>query len=80
MKEAWNSSDSFLVVNDRMTEAGLSAYWDAVDASLKFNAKRRDLYLAKKFGSILCKGGATACPECIRGYITRKKRKRSQGT
>ena len=48
MKEGWNPKDSFLVVNDRMTDAGLSAYWDAVDASLKFNSHRRDLFMAKK--------------------------------
>ena len=48
LKNQWVSSDSFLVVNDRMTENGLSAYWNAVDASFKFNSIHRDVYLAKQ--------------------------------
>ena len=32
LKDAWDSKDSHLVVNDRITEVGMIAYWKAVDA------------------------------------------------
>ena len=34
MKDYWDTKDSKLVINDRMTEVGLSAYWLAVEANL----------------------------------------------
>ena len=48
LKHMWNPKDSTLVVNDRITESGLTAYWDAVDASVRFNVQRREAYLAKQ--------------------------------
>ena len=38
IKDLWNTSDSLLVINDRMTTMGLSAYWNAIDASFQFNS------------------------------------------
>ena len=51
LKEFWNSSDSHLVINDRITEIGMSAYWKAIDASFKYNAVRHDQYTAKQFAT-----------------------------
>ena len=48
LKEMWDPNNSQLVVKDRMTEVGLTTYWSAVDASFKFNSRRRNVYLAKK--------------------------------
>ena len=48
IKNGWNTSDSMLVINNRMMEMGLSAYWDAVDTTFAFNSKRREVFLAKK--------------------------------
>ena len=50
LKEHWDTQDSTLVVNDRMTETGLSAYWRAIDATFKYNEERREIYIAKKMG------------------------------
>ena len=48
LKDGWNSKDSLLVINDRMTENGLSAYWRSVDASFKFNSLKREFFIAKQ--------------------------------
>ena len=48
MKQFWESKDSHLVINDRMTESGLTAYWMAVDATFKYNSQRHEAYVAKK--------------------------------
>ena len=47
LKEHWDTKDSTLVSNDRMTETGLSAYWRAVDVTFEYNQKKRELFLAK---------------------------------
>ena len=48
MKEFWDTKDSKLVINDRMTEVGLSAYWLAVDATFKYNSIRRDVFVKRQ--------------------------------
>ena len=48
LKEFWNTGDTSLVVHDKLTETGLSAYWDAIDATFKFNEVKREVYLAKE--------------------------------
>ena len=47
IKDAWNNTDSTLVVKDRISENGATAYWAAIDASLKFNIMKRELFHAK---------------------------------
>ena len=47
LKEFWNSKDSLLVMNDRITEFGMTAYWNAVDATFKYNAVRHEQFIAK---------------------------------
>ena len=47
LKEFWNTKQGCLVVNDRITEEGISRYWRAVDASVKFNVLCREAFLAK---------------------------------
>ena len=47
LKEHWDSKDSLLVINDRITEMGMIAYWKAIDASFKFNSNRHEIYAAK---------------------------------
>ena len=37
-----------MVQNDKLTHASLDSYWDAIDAAFKFNAQRRDIFVAKK--------------------------------
>ena len=51
IKDRWNAKDNTLVAHDRFTEAGMSAYWRAIDASIKFNICRCEVYLAKKLAS-----------------------------
>ena len=46
-KDHWNFNDANLVINDKMTEAGLDAYWNAVDSALQFNVGRHELFNAK---------------------------------
>ena len=48
LKTGWNSKDSNLVVNDRITELGMTTYWSAIDASFKYNILRREAFLAKQ--------------------------------
>ena len=48
LKSLWDPKDTNLVVNDRFTETGMSAYWNAIDASFKFNETRREVYVARK--------------------------------
>ena len=48
LKEFWNTGDTSLEVHDKLTETGLSAYWDAIDATFKFNEVKHEVYLAKK--------------------------------
>ena len=47
IKDQWNAKDSKLVINDRITELGLSNYWCAVDASVEFNITQRGAYVTK---------------------------------
>ena len=58
LKDHWNSKDSTLVVNDHITEMGMSAYWAAIDATFQFNESKRELFLAKKLS--IPKGPATS--------------------
>ena len=48
LKEFWDSRNSCLVINDRITEDGMSTYWKSIDATFQFNSERRDIFLAKK--------------------------------
>ena len=52
IKDIWNSKDSTLVMNDRITETGMSRYWTAIDASVRYNALRRESYVARKTGNV----------------------------
>ena len=44
LEEHWNTQDSSLVINDRMTEAGLVAYWRAIDATFHYNEERCEVF------------------------------------
>ena len=48
IKEKWDQNDGSLVLNNWITETGLSAYWNAIDATFKYNAERREIFRAKK--------------------------------
>ena len=56
LKDGWNSRDSKLVINDKITETGKTNYWAAVDASFKFNVLKRDLFMAKSAVSAAAAG------------------------
>ena len=47
IKDGWDTKDSKLVINDRISEQGLTTYWCAIDASVKYNILRREIYQAK---------------------------------
>ena len=47
-KNNWDVSDQSLVQHDRLTDKGLSMYWDAVEAAFEFNAHRHEYFLVKK--------------------------------
>ena len=44
----WDTKDSKLVTNDRMTDFGLTSYWIAVDAAVQYNVEKRESYILKK--------------------------------
>ena len=48
LKNVWETKNSKLVINDRMTEFGLTTYWRAIDASFKFNEVRREKFAARQ--------------------------------
>ena len=48
IKDIWNSKDSTLVINDRVTETGVTNLWRAVDVTFKYNVVWHEVYLAKK--------------------------------
>ena len=43
----WGFEDKSLVKSGRITECGLKHYWDAVDSALKFNATKREVFVAR---------------------------------
>ena len=47
LREFWNKRDDNLVVNNRFTKVGLSTYWCSLDASFKFNVKKRDDFMVR---------------------------------
>ena len=47
LKNRWDTADSSLVCNDKITDKGLDTYWNAIDASFKFNLQKHKLFLAK---------------------------------
>ena len=47
LREFWNKNDDVLVINNRLTRHGLAAYWKSVDASLKFNLKKREEFMVR---------------------------------
>ena len=51
LKEFWCTKDSNLVINDKITEIGMTAYWNAIDATFSFNESRREVFLAKNICS-----------------------------
>ena len=56
MKERWSFEDKALVMNDKITELGMDAYWDSVDCAFKFNAMKRDVFVAKLIAGNVFKG------------------------
>ena len=54
LKEFWDSKDSNLVINDRITEMGMIAYWKAIDASFKFNSLRHEQFVARNTSGKQC--------------------------
>ena len=70
MKQFWESKDSHLVINDRMTESGLTAYWMAVDATFKYNSERCEAYVAKKLLSKQQSPADSAMPSASRSAVS----------
>ena len=54
MKEIWSYDDTTLVdQHGHMTSTGLACYWRSVDAAVRFNARKREISLAKSTISTL---------------------------
>ena len=51
LKDRWDPNDGSLILNNRITEPGLSAYRNAVDATFQYNVQRREVYRAKQMSS-----------------------------
>ena len=51
LKNDWNSQDGKLVINDKITEMGMTAYWRAIDESFKYNAVKHETFLARQLSS-----------------------------
>ena len=49
MKDPWNPKDGDLVMLDKITETGMSTYWDVVDSTFCFNETRCEQFVAKNF-------------------------------
>ena len=47
LKDNWTFKDESLVKQGKITEVGLYAYWDAIDAAFKFNASKHDTFTAR---------------------------------
>ena len=47
LKEIWSYDNSNLVINNRITVEGLSTYWQAIDAAVRFNVQKHEVYLAR---------------------------------
>ena len=47
LKEIWDKDNGNFVSHGKFTTTGLDAYWSSLDATFKFNAQKRDQYLAK---------------------------------
>ena len=65
LKEFWDTKDSHLVINDRITEMGMIAYCKAIDASFKYNVIRHEQFMAKKLVSKAV--DQKKSPECTLG-------------
>ena len=46
-KEHWDFKDASLVTQDKIQPTGLYKYWEAVNATFKYNTQRHELFLAK---------------------------------
>ena len=56
LKEVWEYSDTYSVVNGRFTPEGLSKYWKSIDSAIKFNVVKHDEFLTcEKFRKIKAK-------------------------
>ena len=56
IKDFWDRQDDNLVMNNKFTKQGVSAYWRSMDASFKFNLQRREEYIIRnKFRSMKSK-------------------------
>ena len=47
IRDFWDWKDDSLVLNNRFSKAGYTAYWRSLDASFKFNAKKRVEFLVR---------------------------------
>ena len=57
LREYWDKNDDNLVLNNRFTKQGLSAYYRSLDTSFKFNLRMRDDFLIRqKFRTLKATG------------------------
>ena len=55
IKDKWSFDDKALVYKNKFTTSGLHAYWDAMDAAFKFNAQKREIFVAKQILALAAK-------------------------
>ena len=67
LKEIWQYN---LVVNNRITDLGLHAYWESVDSTFKFNHQKREIFLVKQKLSQSSATTATLHPLQMTGFCS----------
>ena len=47
LREFWDRNDDSLVINNQLTKQGVACYWKSLDASFKFNLKKKEDFLSE---------------------------------
>ena len=72
LTEIWNVDDSYLVVNNSITDEGLRKFWSSIDIALKFNHLKREAFLHKIVAQNLNKHQVTECASAATGKSENK--------
>ena len=68
LKEKWNPDNDDLVHNNRLTTAGLNAYWQSIDAAINFNTGKHEVFLAKEL--LKSKNKKTPCKNSFANNVS----------
>ena len=74
MKEVWEYNNPDMVNNNgQYTDFGWDTYWRSVDAAIKFNVKKRELFLANQTRSKMSKFGDNSSTKNTNENATKRK-------